>query len=125
MRCGWDVKIKEQWRIKNCNLQSGAVLATLALRALFLVIRRCDFSRTPFVIVSEQSERGNQTCQAFRDVRLPRALTNAHKDDNELSFAALVVLLVLVCFFVQNFQSLIETIFCFLVEFAYKFGRIL
>ncbi|MDE6044016.1 MAG: hypothetical protein K2F85_00655, partial [Helicobacter sp.] len=26
VRCGWDVKIKEQWRIKNCNLQSGAVL---------------------------------------------------------------------------------------------------
>ena len=37
-RCGWDVKIKEQWRIKDCNLQSGAVLATLALRALFLGI---------------------------------------------------------------------------------------
>ena len=26
VRCGWDVKIKEQWRIKNCNLQSAAVL---------------------------------------------------------------------------------------------------
>ena len=26
VRCGWDVKIKEQWRIKDCNLQSGAVL---------------------------------------------------------------------------------------------------
>ncbi|MBD5167011.1 MAG: hypothetical protein HDT12_04465 [Helicobacter sp.] len=25
-RCGWDVKIKEQWRIKDCNLQSAAVL---------------------------------------------------------------------------------------------------
>ena len=23
VRCGWDVKIKEQWRIKNCNLQSA------------------------------------------------------------------------------------------------------
>ncbi|MDE7217036.1 MAG: hypothetical protein K2N20_02950 [Helicobacter sp.] len=37
-RCGWDVKIKEQWRIKNSRIQSGAVLATLALRALFRVI---------------------------------------------------------------------------------------
>ncbi|MDE6043949.1 MAG: hypothetical protein K2F85_00315, partial [Helicobacter sp.] len=26
VRCGWDVKIKEQWRIKDSNLQSGAVL---------------------------------------------------------------------------------------------------
>ncbi|MDE5816307.1 MAG: hypothetical protein K2H55_02225, partial [Helicobacter sp.] len=26
VRCGWDVKIKEQWRIKDCNIQSGAVL---------------------------------------------------------------------------------------------------
>ena len=26
VRCGWDVKTKEQWRIKNRNLQSGAVL---------------------------------------------------------------------------------------------------
>ena len=39
MRCGWDVKIKEQWRIKNRNLQSGAVLwLPIALRALFLGI---------------------------------------------------------------------------------------
>ena len=38
VRCGWDVKIKEQWRIKNCGIQSAAVLATLALRALFLGI---------------------------------------------------------------------------------------
>ena len=26
VRCGWDVKIKEQWRIKDCRIQSGAVL---------------------------------------------------------------------------------------------------
>ena len=34
----------------------------IALRSLFLVIRRCDFSRTPFVIASERRERGNQPC---------------------------------------------------------------
>ena len=32
----------------------------IALRALFLGIRRCDFSRTHFVIASECNERGNQ-----------------------------------------------------------------
>ena len=33
-----NIGIYEQWRIKDSNLQSGAVLATLALRALFLGI---------------------------------------------------------------------------------------
>ena len=47
VRCGWDIKIKEQWRIKNSRIQSAAALR---MRALFLVIRRCDFSRIPFVI---------------------------------------------------------------------------
>ena len=46
----------------------------IALRALFLVIRRCDFSRTHCVIASKQSERGNQraknpnTVACFRQV---------------------------------------------------------
>ncbi|MDE6044821.1 MAG: hypothetical protein K2F85_04785, partial [Helicobacter sp.] len=26
VRCGWENRISEQWRIKDCNLQSGAVL---------------------------------------------------------------------------------------------------
>ena len=26
VRCGWEYCIGEQWRIKNCNIQSGAVL---------------------------------------------------------------------------------------------------
>ncbi|MDE6044223.1 MAG: hypothetical protein K2F85_01750, partial [Helicobacter sp.] len=33
----------------------------IALRALFLVIRRCDFSRTPFVIASEPIGRAWQS----------------------------------------------------------------
>ena len=38
----------------------------IALRALFLVIRRCDFSRTPFVIASEHNVRAWQptVCKA-------------------------------------------------------------
>ena len=38
----------------------------IALRALFLVIRRCDFSRTPFVIASEPVGRAWQStvCEA-------------------------------------------------------------
>ena len=38
----------------------------IALRALFLVIRRCDFSRTPFVIASEYNVRARQptVCEA-------------------------------------------------------------
>ena len=26
VRCGWDVQIKEQWRIKDSRIQSAAVL---------------------------------------------------------------------------------------------------
>ncbi|MDE7196783.1 MAG: hypothetical protein K2N69_07180, partial [Helicobacter sp.] len=49
----------------------------IALRTLFFVIRRCDFSRTPFVIASEQRERGNQPYMkleswGFYDIRLLR-----------------------------------------------------
>ena len=55
----------------------------IALRALFLVIRRCDFSRTHFVIASEQREHGNQPCAkleswgfcAVRLLRLRLAMT--------------------------------------------------
>ena len=38
----------------------------IALRALFRVIRRCDFSRTPFVIASEHNVRAWQStvCEA-------------------------------------------------------------
>ncbi|MDE7197179.1 MAG: hypothetical protein K2N69_09210, partial [Helicobacter sp.] len=36
-----DSEIGEQWKIKDCNIQSAAVLATLALRALFLGILSC------------------------------------------------------------------------------------
>ncbi|MDE7174175.1 MAG: hypothetical protein K2N70_07510, partial [Helicobacter sp.] len=36
-RCGWDVKKYEQWRIKDCRIQSAAALwLRHALRALFV-----------------------------------------------------------------------------------------
>ena len=39
----------------------------IALCALFLVIRRCDFSRTHCVIASERRERGNQQAKNPHD----------------------------------------------------------
>ena len=79
VRCGWDVKIKEQWRIKDCNIQSGAVLwlrhsfarAFSGDSALFplpcgggrgWVVMLSVSETSLFVIASECNERGNQPC---------------------------------------------------------------
>ena len=42
----------------------------IALRALFRVIRRCDFSRTPFVIASEHNVRAWQSTVSSMHGRL-------------------------------------------------------
>ncbi|MDE7196873.1 MAG: hypothetical protein K2N69_07635 [Helicobacter sp.] len=47
----------------------------IALRALFLVIRRCDFSRTPFVIASEPVGRAWQSTVLSIHRRLIASLT--------------------------------------------------
>ena len=61
VRCGWDVKIKSNGESKIAESKAALCCGfAIALRALFLVIRRCDFSRTHFVIASECNERGNQ-----------------------------------------------------------------
>ena len=70
VRCGWDVKIKEQWRIKDCNLQSAAVLW---LRHGFARAFSCDslllcwgfLENLAIVIASECNERGNQTSRTL------------------------------------------------------------
>ena len=48
----------------------------IALRALFLVIRRCDFSRTPFVIASEPVGRARQSTVLGYLIRLLAAHSN-------------------------------------------------
>ena len=75
VRCGWENRISEQWRIKDCNLQSAAVLW---LRHSFARAFSEDSALFSFlvlwgqgwvvmlsvakhlVIASEQRERGNQ-----------------------------------------------------------------
>ena len=61
VRCGWEDYMNEQWRIKNCNLQSGAVLW---LRHSFARAFSGDSvmlsEAKHLVIASECNERGNQ-----------------------------------------------------------------
>ena len=67
VRCGWEDRIMSNG--ESQIVESKAALCcgfAIALRALFLVIRRCDFSRTPFVIASEPVGRAWQStvCEA-------------------------------------------------------------
>ena len=65
VRCGWEDRIMSNGESKIAIFKAALCYGfAIVLRALFLGIWRCDFSRTHCVIASEHNERGNNRVQS-------------------------------------------------------------